>query len=204
MTPTAVRVWLDPSCPWAWQTHRWLRDLEDRGEVALDHAFFSLEVNASIDVGTFAERAPRYGEALGALVLARREGGHRSVSDLYAAIGRLLHDEKRPMGDGLLREAAHEVGMLDLLRRANAPDVGEELLNQYRSARELDVFGVPTLQVDDGKTMYGPILAVGPTGHDGLALWREVHGLLRRDAFFELKRWPRDLRPGGAPTGDPA
>ena len=49
--------------------------------------------------------------------------------------------------------------------------------------------------------MYGPILAVGPTGDDGVALWRAVAALLQRDVFFELKRWPRDVRPGGLPTG---
>lgn len=203
MTAVSVRVWLDPSCPWAWQAHVWLNDLRRQGVVELDHAFFSLEVNASDDGIPFDEASPRYGRALAALALARREGGSPAVTDLYVALGTRLHEQKQRFDATLLDEAAREAGLGDIADRAAALDLGAELLAEYRRARGLDVFGVPSLQVDNGKTMYGPILAVGPTGEDGLALWHAVADLLRRDAFFELKRWPRDLRPGGTPTGAP-
>ena len=103
-----------------------------------------------------------------------------------------------------MRDALDGAGLVELVGHANAVDQGDELLQEYRAARAVDVFGVPTLQLEGRKAMYGPILAVGPTGSDALALWRAVGDLLRRDAFFELKRWPRDLRPGGAPTGPSA
>jgi hypothetical protein len=61
--------------------------------------------------------------------------------------------------------------------------------------------GVPTLKIDDDKVVYGPIITVGPSGDEGLELWDEVRRLSARPAFFELKRWPRDLRPGGRPVG---
>lgn len=204
MDPTEVRAWLDPSCPWAWQTFLWLRDLQDRGEIRLGYGLFSLEVNATQHPTSFEEAAPRYGHAIAALALARREDGHEAFADLYGAIGRRLHEQRRAIDDELVREAADEAGLDGLAGRASARELGDELLEEHRSARAADVFGVPTLQVDGGKPTYGPILAVGPTGEDGLALWRDVLGLLRRDAFFELKRWPRDLRPGGAPTGPSA
>lgn len=201
MRGTSVHVWLDPSCPWAWQAHIWLRDLETRGVVDLTYGLFSLELNASEPGTAFAEAAPRYGHALAALSLARREAGHRKAGDLYAALGELVHDRKRSIGLEVLREAAEEAGLPGLGERASAAGSADELAEEYRAARALDVFGVPTLRIDDGKTMYGPILAVGPTGDDGISLWRAIESLLRRDAFFELKRWPRDLRPGGRPTG---
>jgi predicted DsbA family dithiol-disulfide isomerase len=198
MTPVPVRVWIDPSCPWVWQAHRWLHDLTQQGEIELDYAFFSLELNASEDRASFEGAAPRYGRALTALAFARREGGSPAVTALYVALGSRLHERKREMDDGLLLEAAHEAGLPDL---AGAPDLGDALIEEFHAARALDVFGVPTLQVPQTKTMYGPILAVGPTGEDGLALWHAVVALLERDVFFELKRWPRDVRPGGLPTG---
>jgi hypothetical protein len=55
---------------------------------------------------------------------------------------------------------------------------------------------VPTVQIGTDKVMYGPILATSPTGTDTLVLWEQVTGLSGRPGFFELKRWPRDLRPG--------
>jgi predicted DsbA family dithiol-disulfide isomerase len=200
-SPAEVKVWLDPSCPWAWQTFRWLRDLEDRGRVRLTYGLFSLEVNATERPTSFAEAAQRYGDAHAALSLARAEGGDAAFARLYAALGRLLHEDRRTIDTALLREALDDAALAHLADGATAVAHDEDRLREHRSAREADVFGVPTLQLEGGKATYGPILAVGPTGEDADALWQHVEGLLRRDGFFELKRWPRDLRPSGAPTG---
>jgi len=58
------------------------------------------------------------------------------------------------------------------------------------------VFGVPTLGIAEHKVVYGPIIANAPTGDDALALWDDVRRFAERDDLFELKRWPRDVRPG--------
>jgi hypothetical protein len=171
----------------------------------MTYGFFSLEVNASEPDLDFAEAAPRYGHALATLALARREGGSDSVEALYVELGSRLHEQGRSIDPQLVSEAADGAGLPGLAERAAAEDeLGLQLLEEYGAARRLDVFGVPTLALDGCKPVYGPIIAVGPTGEDGLALWRGVQELLRRDAFFELKRWPRDLRPGGRPTGGPS
>lgn len=200
-SPAQVKVWLDPSCPWAWQTFRWLRDLEERGRVRLTYGLFSLEVNATDRPTSFAGAAERYGDAHAALAVARTEGGDAAFARLYAALGRRLHDDRRTFDATLLREALDDADLAHLADRATAAADGEDRMQEHRAARAADVFGVPTLQLEGGKATYGPILAVGPTGEDADALWDQIEGLLRRDGFFELKRWPRDLRPGGAPTG---
>src|SRR5215211_8211339 len=93
--PTPVTVWVDPSCPWAWQTARWLRDLRDLGAVSLGWRLYSLELNATAqDDVTFEDATARYGGALRALALARREGGDEGFERLYVAIGERLHDRK--------------------------------------------------------------------------------------------------------------
>jgi len=104
----------------------------------------------------------------------------------------------------LLSNAATDAGVSDLPDRAmNTPGLADEVVNEYLEARALDVFGVPTLKIDDHKVVYGPIIAVGPTGQEGFELWDEIRRLSARSTFFELKRWPRDLRPGGRPVGPP-
>jgi len=101
----------------------------------------------------------------------------------------------------MLAEAADEAGLPGLdIRAAADASLGDRVLASYVEARSLDVFGVPTLQIGDAAVIYGPILAVGPTGADGMALWHEVEGVARRGGFFELKRWPRTLRPGEVPA----
>jgi len=202
--PAHVRLWTDPSCPWAWQALTWLRDLRDRRIIRLTYSFFSLEVNSSgIDL-PFDEAAPKYGHALASLALARREGGNQAVEALLLAFGELRHERKEEISPELLRKAAADAGLSDLPDRAlNKPDLADEIIAEYLEARALDVFGVPTLKIDDNKVIYGPIIAVGPTGDEGLELWEEVRRLSARPTFFELKRWPRDLRPGGRPVGPP-
>jgi predicted DsbA family dithiol-disulfide isomerase len=202
MPSRSVRVWIDPSCPWAWQTSVWLRELRDRGEIDLVYSLFSLEVNASGPAMHFDEAAPRWGDALTAMALARREGGVAAIESLYLELGRLFHVEKQALSPQLLPKAAAECGMEDLPERAaRTPDLPAEIVSEYLEARDLDVFGVPTLQIDDDKSVFGPIIAMAPTGEDALALWRQVEGLADRPMFFELKRGPRDFRPGGRPVG---
>ena len=198
VTPAPVTVWLDPSCPWAWQAMIWLRDLRDQGEVDLSYRLFSLELNAAEPELPFDEAAPRYGIAMTSLARASHGGGDHRFEALYAALGRRLHEDKRQMSEAVLAEAAAEAGVTVA---AGDPSLEAEVIQAYREARARDIFGVPTLQVADAKVLYGPILAVGPTGDEGLALWRHVRALADDGAFFELKRWPRDLRPGGEPVG---
>jgi predicted DsbA family dithiol-disulfide isomerase len=202
---TDVRLWIDPSCPWAWQALTWLRDLRDREVVRLRYSLFSLELNASGTDLPYDEAAPTYGHAFTTLASARREGGDAAVEALLVALGGLRHERREQMSAELLRKAAADAGLSDLPDRAlRASDLENEIVNEYLEARSMDVFGVPTLKIEDDKVVYGPIIAIGPRGADGIDLWEEVRRLSARPAFFELKRWPRDLRPGGRPVGPPS
>jgi predicted DsbA family dithiol-disulfide isomerase len=197
---TDVLVWLDPSCPWAWQTMRWLRGLRDNGVLHLRYDTFSLEVNGWDRELPYREAAPTYGEALVASRLALREGGDTAFEALTVALGERLHDERVEMSRDELERAARAAGLDDgFVARATGPlfdELADEVIAAWRAAREHDVFGVPTLQIDDDKVIYGPILATAPVGEDATALWSQVKGLADRGTFFELKRWPRDVRPG--------
>ncbi len=181
MMPTPVAIWIDPGCPWAWQTAVWLRRLSDAGRV---------------------EPCERQGESLVALALARREGGNDAFERLYVPLGRRLHDEKLEMSPALVRKAAAEAGMPDIVDRAiDMPDLPDELRRAYQDARDLSAFGVPTLQIDDTKVMYGPVIAFAPEGEEAERLWEHTLWLAERPDFFELKRWPRDIRPGETAPG---
>ena len=62
------------------------------------------------------------------------------------------------------------------------------------------MFGVPTLQIGTAKVLYGPIMALAPEGEDADRMWEHTRWLAERGDFFELKRWPRDIRPGQTAT----
>jgi predicted DsbA family dithiol-disulfide isomerase len=194
---TPVQVWVDPSCPWAWQTVQWLLDLRNRGLIRPSWSLFSLEVNSSPPGTPFPEAAARYGPALATLALARERSGAPGFEALYTALGERLHERKLEPSDVLLQDAAEAAGLSTLPAEAAARvDLGDALIDEHRAARQLDVFGVPSLGIADHKVVYGPIIALAPRGDDALSLWDDVRALAARDDFFELKRWPRDERPG--------
>ena len=197
MTPTPVGLWIDPGCPWAWQGAVWLRRLAEGGRVELDWRLFSLELNALPPQTPFWEACERDGEALVALALARREGGNPAFERLYDAIGRRLHVDKQEPTPDVVREAADEAGMRGIVDRAVVmSELTEEITSEFVDARGGDVFGVPTLQIGDTKVFYGPIMALAPQGEEADQMWEHISWLAERDDFFELKRWPRGIRPG--------
>ena len=205
MTPIPVGLWVDPGCPWAWQGAVWLRRLADAGRVELDWRIFSLELNASEPDIAFWDACRRDGEALLGLALARREGGNPAFERLYVSLGRRLHDEKQEPSMELTRAAAADAGMADLVERAIAmPELTEEVRREFLDARDQSVFGVPTLAIADTKVVYGPLFALAPDGEDAERMWEHTLWLAERPDFFELKRWPRDIRPGETGTRQPA
>jgi hypothetical protein len=201
--PVPVTIWVDPGCPWAWQTARWLVDLESRGVVTLAWRLFSLELNASEPDTPPIDAFPRQRGSITSLLLARRERGDAGFRDLYLEIGRRHHDARAEMTVDLLRKAAADAGIEGIHdRAANEPDLLAEVVAEYERARSLDVFGVPTIKLGDSKATHGPIMSIAPGAEDALDMWEHVRWLVSRPEVFELKRWPRDLKPGHAPPND--
>jgi hypothetical protein len=166
--------------------------------LTLEWRIFSLEVNSSPRDLPFWEAAQLHGEAQVALALARREGGDPAFEAYYFALGALQHDEREDIAPEVARKAAVDAGMHDLVDRAvvDARSV-EEVRGDYEDARLQDVFGVPTLQlVPGGPPIYGPILPLAPRGEDAREWWEHVRFALDHAELYEMKRWPRNRRPG--------
>jgi predicted DsbA family dithiol-disulfide isomerase len=197
VTPIPVRLWIDPGCPWAWQGAVWLRRLAHAHLVELDWRIFSLELNSSEMDAPFWDACARQGESLVALALARREGGDEAFARLYGELGRSLHDEKQEMSPVMVRESSAAAGLPDLVDRAVAmSELTEEVRQEFLDARRESVFGVPTLGIADLKVMYGPVFSFAPEGEEAERMWEHTLWMAQRPDFFEMKRWPRDIRPG--------
>lgn len=195
-----IRIWVDPACPWAWQTASWLMDLRDQGVLTIEWNLFSLEINSSEPGLAFWEAAKLNGEAHVALAQAHHEGGDAGFERYYVALGELRHEQRQEMSTELVRKAAIDADMHGLVERALAqPELPSEIVAEYERARASDVFGVPTLQLlPSGSPIYGPILPLAPRGEEALAWWAPVRFALEHPEMYELKRWPRDRRPGQA------
>jgi predicted DsbA family dithiol-disulfide isomerase len=195
-----VRFYFDPTCPWAWQTSRWIREVETVRDIAIDWRLFSLRlVNESPD-DPLTDESARSVPALRALALAGREHGNEAVGRLYEAIGERIHDQERDLSVELLREALAAAGLdADTVDRAMAdPSTAEDVRAEHRQAVEdVQGFGVPTVVLESGRGIFGPVVAVAPEGEAAGVLWDHVRWLADYDGFFELKR-ERDRKAGQA------
>jgi predicted DsbA family dithiol-disulfide isomerase len=191
---TTVVIHVDPACPWAWLTSRWLAEvatvrpvkvvtrLFDLAEINRDHDRDNARLQASHSAG---ERALRV------LVQVQREAGAEAMARAYTEIGEAYHERGEPLGEPATLRAAMEAAGLDpdIADRALADEsTHAELLDMHREATERECFGVPTLSIDGGPCIFGPVIDRRVTGEEAGELWDHVSWLIGRGFFFELKR----------------
>ena len=188
--PEPIRFYVDPRCPWCYQTSRWARRLEAAGEVRVDWRPFSLDVANKGDDG---RNAPDAGAAPALRVLAeiRRRAGSDAAGDFYAAIAGAVHDRGAAVDDIQQLRAAAEAAGADpnLVSDVMAdPSTWAAVLAEHDEAHELKVFGVPTIVLESGDLMFGPIIVDVPDEAEAIELWRHFSWLTRNRNFAELKR----------------
>lgn len=200
MTNTAdVTIHIDPACPWAWLTSRWLAEVEKVRPIRVTTRLFDLaEVNRSSDTDEGHRRSHGAGEvALRVLVAARRAGGDDAVARLYTELGEAHHERGEPLDDqGMLSRALTAAGLDPGLAEAagSNPTTLDELLAEHRAIAERGAFGVPTLVLGDAAPTFGPVVDTRITGEAAGELWDRVAWLLTTEHFYELKR-ERTRRP---------
>jgi predicted DsbA family dithiol-disulfide isomerase len=191
---TTVVLHVDPACPWAWLTSRWLAEVEKVRPVRVETRLLDLaELNRESDQSNQAmHRSHSAGErALRVLVLVRREHGAEAMARAYAEVGEAWHERAEPLGElSTLRGALQRAGLDPALadRALDDDSTYEELLEQHREACSADCFGVPTLSIDGGASIFGPVVDRRVGGEEAGELWDHVEWLIRRGFFFELKR----------------
>jgi hypothetical protein len=196
-----IRFHFDPRCPWCYQTSRWVRRLEELGEVEVDWTVFSLEIANLAEGGDPRTIEARSGPSLRAALVLHDKEGPAAVGRFYAAFGGRIWEQVPPvevddldairasLGDaggdpGILDEALADRGTWDAV-----VDVHQALVQRTQS------FGVPTIVLDggEGNAIFGPVISVLPDDDDAVELWRHTAWLTRYGNFAELKRGRANL-----------
>lgn len=188
-----VKFHFDPRCPWCYQTSRWVRRLEELGEVEADWGVFSLEVVNLPDGEDPHQLEAVSGPALRTAILIRDKEGSQAIGRFYAALGKRIWETAPPAEDmlGAIRESLAEAGFDSSLvdQALEDPSTWEEVLKEHRDLVEnTRSFGVPTIRVEGGGTIFGPVISELPNDEDAVELWRHVSWLAAYENFSELKR----------------
>jgi len=185
-----VRMWFDPTCPWAWMTSRWLGEVAETRGFDVDWQVMSLAVlNEGRDLpAEYLARMPRSMRLTRLVTAARKAGGDAVVKPLYDALGTRIHHGRRKDDDAIVAEALAEVGLdASLADETDAHD--ETLRGTHQAAIDLvgDDVGTPVVAVGD-VAFFGPVVSPAPTGEEALRLFDGVVAAASIDGFFELKR----------------
>ncbi|MDK4267965.1 disulfide bond formation protein DsbA [Corynebacterium accolens] len=194
---TPVEFWFDASCPFAWATSRWIKEVEKVRDIAVEFEPMSLSVlNDGRDLD------PEYMEMMEAnwgpaRVFAKvKTEQPEKVDELYTAMGTLIHAKGNggKKGDGgydeIIAQALEQVGLpADFAEVAHTEEYDEKLREYHHNGISSvgDEVGTPVIKLGD-TAFFGPVITRVPKGEEAGELFDASVRLAQFPYFFELKR----------------
>lgn len=193
-----IEFHFDPLCPWAWQSSKWMREVEKVRDVDVEWRLFSLKLINEGKEDPLADKHARGTPTLRTLALVKRERGNDAVGALYESFGKRVHEDREELAPEVLQKALIDADLdPEMVTRALEDDTTmQEVRDEHSAAVDsAGCFGVPTIVMDSGLGLFGPVIAVAPIGEAAGEMWDHFCYFAEHDGFFELKR-ERDRRPG--------
>ena len=192
-----VKFWFDVSCPFAWQTSRWIKEVEKVRDIEVEWVPMSLAVlndGRDIPEDYAAMMEANWGPAR---VFAKvKEEQPEKVDELYTTMGTMIHaggeGSKKGSGayDEIIATALAEVGLPEHFAEvANTSDSDDLLRGFHATAMDAvgDDVGTPVVALN-GTAFFGPVITRVPEGEEAGKLFDHAVGLAEFPYFFELKR----------------
>jgi hypothetical protein len=187
-----VDLWVDPLCPWAWMTSRWLLEAGKVRNFDIDFHVMSLAVlNEGRDLpDTYKELLTKGWGPVRVLIAAEERHGNEVLEPLYSAMGTRRHVQDEKDLDALIAGALSDVGLeADLALAATSTDYDEALRKSHHAGMDpvgYDV-GTPVIHVGD-VAFFGPVVTPAPKGEAAGKLFDGVMLVATTPGFYELKR----------------
>jgi hypothetical protein len=205
---TNVEFFVDPCCPWAWVTARWVAEVAPHRDLTVTWRSYCLQIRDDYGVAPWIpehyREATMAGHALSHRMLrifeaARVQAGEPAVDALYTEWGSRFFARKAKADESLLEECVVAARLDRVLVDAADDDKWDATIVQ--SMEVAYRFGGPKTQTptiaiydDPPHGFKGPVMAPAPTGEAALRLWDAIRVISREGGFFELTR-PRSSPP---------
>jgi len=192
MSTNQIDLWVDPACPWAWMTSRWLLNAKEVRDINVTFHTMSLAVlNEKNDMPEhYKELMAQAWKPVRLMIAAEQAHGNEVLEPLYSAIGRRYHNEGNKDLSVILPEALAEAGLpADLISATTDTSLDEPLRTSHHQGMDpvgMDV-GTPVIHVN-GEAIFGPVITPAPKGEEAGRLLDGVLAVMSIPGFYELKR----------------
>ena len=190
-TGSKVTLWLDPVCPFSWNTARWLDDVAEKTGSAIDWQLMSLAVlNEGRELPPAQQARMRDSLKVGRLMAAiAREQGTAGWTAAYFAFGERYFDRSEPLNDSLVAHVLTTAGVGATAVAMSNTSLDEFVREQHQAGQDAlgETGGSPILRID-GHTFFGPVLTALPDAETATELFHAVGTLAATPQFTQLQR----------------
>ncbi|OBK64277.1 hypothetical protein A5653_23305 [Mycobacterium colombiense] len=194
---TSIELYVDPICPFAWVTSRWLADAATNTGRSIAVRQMSLAVlNEDRELAPAQQAKLDWSRRVGRVfAAATAEGGSDAFGQLYQAWGPLVHNDAVDVTDGLLKVALVEARRSPVLLDALDDPARDAVVRaaHQRSQRAPGGPGGSPIIVVDGRGFVGPVLTNVPPRYAGTALLDAVLTAAATPEFAVLQRPRKDM-----------
>ena len=197
MTARTVELFVDPVCPFAWMTSRWLLHAAEVRAITPHFSVMSLSVlneGRDLPADYRASLDDSWGPARLAIAIDRAEG-NEALSRWYAAWGEQYHvggdqSDRRAVAAAALTAAQ----LPESLLASYDPVAGDEIDVALRASHDSAIsrvgsdVGTPVISFGEGAAYFGPVVSPAPKGEDAGALLDVLETMTSLEGFYELKR----------------
>ena len=193
----SVKFWFNVTCPFAWATSRWVKEVEKVRDITVEFVPMSLAVlNDGRDLPENYTNMMKaaWGPARVFAKVATDEPN--KVDELYTIMGNKVHGEEQGGKTGygaydeLIKEALADAGLdASYAEVANTEDADEALRAFHNEGINSvgDEVGTPVIKLGD-TAFFGPVITRIPTGEEAGEIFDAAVRLSEYPYFFEIKR----------------
>ena len=187
-----VDLWVDPACPWAWMTSRWLLEAGQVRDFDVEFHVMSLAVlNEGRDLPeNYKALLDKAWGPVRVLIAPQERRGNKVLEPLYSAMGTRYHVNGEKDLEKVIAESLRDVGLeSDLADAATSTKFDEALRKSHHQGMDPVGYDVGTPVIHVGEVaFFGPVVTPAPKGEAAGRLFDGVVLVASTPGFYELKR----------------